>query len=68
MAKSKTARLQEILEDLLVPGKHGEWNVVYRPGSGYWMEPEESRYFGDEGEFLGEDFETAAKTILLLIG
>lgn len=68
MAISKKRKLQAIIDRLTDPKIHYSFTVVYRPGSGYWLEADEGRYFGDEGEWLGHDFEIAAKSIPLLIG
>lgn len=67
MAISKKRKLQAIIDRLIDPEIH-HVTVEYRPGSGYWAVADEGRYFGDEGEWLGHDFETAAKSIPLLIG
>jgi hypothetical protein len=40
--------------------------IVYRPFKGWYAEPDEGRYFGDEGEWLGDNWREALETIYWL--
>lgn len=66
MAISNRRKLQALVEQHRDPNLHYEFTVEYRPESGYWLVAEESRYLGDQGEWLGHDYKTARRSIPLL--
>lgn len=43
-----------------------QFSVEFRGRSGWWAVPDEYRYFGDKGEYLGQNFDQAKKTLMLL--
>lgn len=42
--------------------------IEFRPFSGWWAQPNEARHFGDEGEWLGNDWRDALDHIKWLAG
>lgn len=59
---------QQYLQDLmdLKTKDHpeiGDWLIEYRPFDGWYSVPDEPRYIGDPGEFLGSDWKQSAESI-----
>jgi hypothetical protein len=60
-----TQRKKEILQNILKgidTEKYYSYDVVQRK-DGIWLVPDETRWFGDKGEFMGETFEEAKANI-----
>lgn len=64
---SRTDFLQNLADELRADDQV-EFAIAYLPGIGWWGTPTESRHFGDEGEFLGENWQQAEKTLRFLLG
>lgn len=66
MAKLTRAQyLQENLDEHL-NSENGDWFVEYRPFDGWYAIPSDPRWFGDEGEFLGVNWQSALRAIKVL--
>ena len=56
--RSKTEILQELI-DSLRNDQSWDFVVEYRPFKGWFMVATESRWYGDDGDWLGDRFEDA---------
>lgn len=59
---------QQYLQDLmdLKSKDHpeiGDWYIEYRPFDGWYSVPDDPRYIGDPGEFLGVNWKQSAESI-----
>ncbi|MGA1476548.1 MAG: hypothetical protein ACO4AI_15580 [Prochlorothrix sp.] len=64
MAKSTKTRLQDWIDQNTDPSYHYRFQIEYRgPNGGYWAVPDESRYFGDRGEYLGGCYDVCIATL-----
>jgi hypothetical protein len=63
---NKTEFLQSIF-DRIKPTEeyYHEFTVEYKPRKGWYLIPTEARWFCDEGEFIGENYEEIIKYNLL---
>lgn len=66
MTMNKTQQLQAIADELRTDDQY-EFEIEYRGGAGWWASCE-ARWIGDEGEYLGRDFESAKSTLYLILG
>ncbi len=41
----------------------GDWYIEYRPFDGWYTVPDDPRYAGDPGEFLGVNWKQSAESI-----
>lgn len=64
---TKTAKLQQLADELRTP-EQWEFEIVWRGVAGWWAIPSETRYFNDDGEFLGHDTASAETTLRRLLG
>lgn len=62
---SRTEYLQNLLDSVL-QDDHGQWFMEYRPFNGWYACPDEPRYFGDDGVFLGGTWDRAEREIKYL--
>lgn len=62
---NKTELLQAAWDET---GDLMEATIEFRPTRGWWARPHEPRNFGDPGEFLGDDFSRALRSIDFLKG
>lgn len=63
---NKSELLNSRLEQLLLENRedeHGQWWVEYRPFAGWYALPDYPRYFGDDGVFLGKNYQDALKQL-----
>jgi hypothetical protein len=65
---TKRDRLQKMVDDAVEnnPDYHS-FSVEFRGRAGWWAIPEDCRYFGDQGEYLGQDFKSAERTLGALL-
>lgn len=63
---TKTQKLQEIADELRTNDQYKFW-IEYRGGAGWWATCE-TRWIGDEGEYLGRDYHQAKITLHLILG
>lgn len=64
---TKTEYLQNICDSLRSDYQY-EFVIEFRQGRGWFAVTSEWRYFEDNGEFLGENWEQAEKTLRWLLG
>ena len=63
--KSVQQRLQTLVDELTKP-EHYKFEV-YRKSDGYYLIPDETRWLGDKGDYIGPSFEEAEKEIRLIL-
>lgn len=68
MAKPTRKEYLQSLADKLRTDKQYEFEIQFRGRGGWWGEPNEVRWIGDAGEFLGMDWREAEKAIKSLLG
>ena len=61
---TKQQRLEAQIE---AKGLEGELFISFRGRSGWFLESSEPRWFGDDGEFLGNDFEDALVSLSAIL-
>jgi hypothetical protein len=59
---TRTVFLNNLLEQSLKDA-HGNWFIEWRPFKGWYAVPDSCRYWGDNGEFLGENWKRAVRGI-----
>ncbi len=64
---TKTQQLQKVADQLRTP-EQWEFEIVWRGFGGWRAVAAESRYFNDEGEYLGDTVSDAEATLRLLLG
>ena len=67
MAQSKTEKLQTLADELRTDDQHEFW-IEYRPNRGWYAVATESRWFGDEGEYLGAVYKDARESLMSILG
>lgn len=63
---NKSELLNSRLRELLLESREEEvdnWWVEYRPFFGWYALPDCPRYFGDDGVFLGKNYQEALKQL-----
>ena len=63
---TKTEKLQKIWDDNK-ESCHYNFQIIWRGFGGWWAIPDEIRWWGDEGEFLGRSFVEAEVTLRSLL-
>jgi hypothetical protein len=65
---TKREQLQKIIDDAVEekPILY-RYYAEFRGRGGWWAVPEQQRFFGDNGEYLGPDFRTAKQTLMSLL-
>jgi len=66
MRPNKTERLQQLANELKTLDQYDfliEWQ-----GSCFWAHPDEPRWFGDQGEYLGPNYDEARLTLHSILG
>lgn len=61
--------MREILQDLidqLKPENSYDFEIEFRGRGGWWAMPTEARYWGDNGIYLGSNYQEAKKHIIRL--
>lgn len=59
--------LQAIADATRTDDQH-EFDIEFRPFNGWWAVASESRWFGDNGEYLGATWWEAEKTLRVILG
>lgn len=68
MPRISVKRQLQVLADSLQTEDHYEFEIVYRGlRSGYWAIPDEPRWYGDEGSYLGDDLKSASRTLRAML-
>lgn len=64
---TKADYLQRVANELR---ENDQWDfeIVFRPGKGWYGITEEPRYWGDDGEYLGENWGEAEKALRNILG
>lgn len=64
MTETKREILQKLLDSLTGEDAiYGEWYLEFRGRGGWWVNADDSRYIGDNGEYLGQDWRDAKQGI-----
>lgn len=63
---NKTQQLQAIADELRTAEQY-EFLIEYRGGAGWWASCE-ARWIGDEGEYLGRNYNEAIATLRAILG
>lgn len=63
---TKSQRLQALIDELQRPDQYRLW-AEYVPRQGWFAQPDEPRWFGDPGEYLGRNYADAAQAIRRLL-
>lgn len=65
---TKQEQLQKLVDDACEKKpEYYTFHVEFRGRAGWWAIPEERRWFGDAGEYLGANFSAAKKTLFELL-
>lgn len=64
---TRTEYLQQLANDRRTDYQC-EFEIEYRGGAGWWAVPDEQRHIGDTGEYLGQDWHVAERTLCILLG
>jgi hypothetical protein len=65
---TKQEELQKLVDEACERNSgYYHFHVEFRGGAGWWAVPEESRWFGDAGEYLGANFSAAKKTLSIIL-
>ena len=67
MAESKTEKLQALANELRTDDQCEFW-IEYRPNRGWYAVATESRWFGDEGTYLGAVYKDAREGLMCILG
>ena len=64
---SKTDKLQTLANELRTDDQYEFW-IEYRPNRGWYAVATESRWFGDDGEYLGAVYQDARAWLMRMLG
>ena len=64
---SKRDNLQHLADALRTDIQY-EFRIEYRPNRGWYAVASESRWVGDDGEYLGRVYEEARQSLISLLG
>ena len=59
---TKRERLQALIDELQRPDQYKLW-AEFVHGVGWFAQPEEPRWIGDQGEWLGRNYTDAAQAV-----
>lgn len=65
---TKQEQLQKMVDDACQRNsEYYTFTVEFRGAGGWWAFPDERRWVGDDGEYLGTDFSEAKKTLSIIL-
>lgn len=64
---NKTEKLQTLANELHTDDQCEFW-IEYRPNCGWYAVASESRWIGDEGEYLGRVYQDARESLMSILG
>ena len=64
---TKGEKLQQLASELRTDDQCEFW-IEYRPNRGWYAVATESRWFGDEGEYLGRVYQDARESLMSILG
>lgn len=64
---SKTEKLQTLANERRTDEQY-EFRIEYRPMRGWYAVADESRWIGDEGEYLGAVYKDAREGLMSILG
>jgi hypothetical protein len=67
MMPTKQEQLQELANELRTDHQHEFW-IEYRTNRGWFAVASESRWVGDDGEYLGRDYKEARYELMSILG
>ena len=67
MSLSKQEMLQALADELRTDHQFEFW-IEYRPNRGWYAAASESRWLGDEGEYLGRVYQDARESLMSILG